>query len=247
MLCWLALGGVLQVGAPRPAAPDDAAPPTPPAAEPAEDKTHVNILGLSSTSGLDYTPLTGSERWQLFLKQTFTTPGAYAPVFATSIVAQWRLEPPEWEDGFSGYGKRAASAFGTNVVQGLIQTSGNQLLKQDPRFIRRGTGGFWRRTGHAALFTFFTYNDEGKTRPGLANLASFYGSNVIAVLWYPPGHDALREGVEAANIQMAMNLGFNILQEFWPDLWRLVKHPHRRDRTADLSRAAGASEGRGRP
>jgi hypothetical protein len=186
--------------------------------------THVSILGFTETEAVNYRPLTGHERWELFLNSTFTTPGAYAPVLVTAAVSQLQRTPPEWGQGASGFNKRLAVAFGTNIVQGVIQTAGDALTKEDPRFVRAGTGGFWHRAQHAVLFTVFTLDDRGRTRFGAANLASFYGSSVVSALWYPRGHNALREGVRAANLQIAMNAVFNLFQEFWPDIKRAIRH-----------------------
>jgi hypothetical protein len=191
-----------------------------------EAATHVSLIGFSETSALDYSPLTRQERWRLFLNQTVTSPGAFAPVLATAVLAQRFRTPPEWGDNASGFGKRMALAFGTNVVQGVIQSAGDAVLKQDPRFIRSGTGGFWRRAGHAVLFTVFTYDDRGRTCFGAANVASFYGSSIASALFYPRGHHAWREGVQAANLQMAMSAAFNVFQEFWPDIRRAFRRSH---------------------
>jgi hypothetical protein len=188
--------------------------------------THVSLIGFSETSALDYSPLTRHERWRLFLNQSATSPGAFAPVLATAVLAQRFRTPPEWGDNASGFGKRVALAFGTNVVQGVIQSAGDALLKQDPRFIRSATGGFWSRAGHAVLFTVFTYDDRGRTRFGAANVASYYGSSIVSALLYPRGHNAWREGVQAANLQMAMSAAFNVFQEFWPDMRRLLRRAH---------------------
>jgi hypothetical protein len=188
--------------------------------------THVSLIGFSETSALDYSSLTRQERWRLFLNQTATSPGAFAPVVVTAVISQRFRTPLEWGDNASGFGKRLALAFGTNVVQGVIQSGGDALLKQEPRFIRSGAGGFWRRAGHAVLFTVFTYDDRGRTRFGAANVASFYGSSIVSALLYPPGHNAWREGVQAANLQMAMNAAFNIFQEFWPDMRKLLRRAH---------------------
>jgi hypothetical protein len=185
--------------------------------------THVSLLGLTQTPGIEYRPLTGHERWELFWNETVSSPGAYGPVVVTSIWNQITKTPPEWGSGASGLGWRAASAFGTNVVQGVIQSAGCALLKQDPRFIRIGEGGFWRRARHAVLFTALTYDDHGRTTFATGNVASFYGSDIVTILWYPPGHHALSEGLKAANFQMAMNAVFNLFQEFWPDIKRKFK------------------------
>jgi hypothetical protein len=223
-MAWWMLIALLQA-APTPeptAAPPNA---TATASKVDEQATHVSILGLSSTSNSGYRPLTSPERWRLFLNGTCCSPGAFGPVIATSIVGQLTSTPQEWGGGAVGYGKRLTSAVGTNVVQGVIQYAGNALLKQDPRFIRSGAGSFGHRMGHAVAFTFLTYNSKAETRLGTANLASFYGSSVVAILWYPPGHHAWSDGVKAANLQMGMNVVFNILQEFWPDIRHRGKHP----------------------
>jgi hypothetical protein len=196
-----------------------------------EAATHVSLIGFSETSALDYSPLTRQERWRLFLNQTVTSPGAFAPVLATAVLAQRFRTPPEWGDNASGFGKRMALAFGTNVVQGVIQSAGDAALKQDPRYIRSGQGNFWRRAGHAVLFTVFTYDDRGRTCFGTANVASYYGSSIASALLYPPGHHAWREGVRAANLQLAMSAAFNVFEEFWPDIRKAFRRSHFGQRT----------------
>jgi len=182
----------------------------------------------SSTNGATtpqegYRPLTGKERWQVYLKQNFTSPTPYLSILASAATDQGNNQPPEWKQGAEGFGKRLASRFGTSVIQGSIQASSAAALGLEPRYIRSTSKGFWRRSGHALASTFLTYNNEGKRRLNIPNLGSCYASSMIATTWYPDRYTALGDGVRDGHRLVLASGVFNLLQEFWPDVKRAFK------------------------
>jgi hypothetical protein len=104
-----------------------------------DDKETFKINLLTNTdavSAAHYKPLNGRERWQLYLAQTYTTPGAYTGVFFDAMLDQASRQPAEWGAGAAGFSKRLAFRFGTNILQNSMQSVGAALLKEDPRYIR---------------------------------------------------------------------------------------------------------------
>jgi len=189
-----------------------------------KDLVHINpITGTGSVSGISYSPLTNEQRWQLYLNQNFKTTGAYLGMFASSIIDHVQDSPPEWGDGAAGYGKRLASRFGTNVIQGTVQAAGCAALGFDPRYVRSKSTGALSRTGHALLYTFVTLNNEGKPRPSVATLGSYYASGMMSVLWLPQRYTALGDGIRDGNRQVIYGGLFNVVQEFWPEVKRLFR------------------------
>ncbi|HZS48281.1 MAG TPA: hypothetical protein VFC63_24645 [Blastocatellia bacterium] len=193
--------------------------------EPTDEKAavKVNIITDSAmTSSLNYKPITKKQRWQLYLAQDFTTPGAYLGVILSAGLDQAGNDPPQWGQGASGYAKRFASRFATNVVQGSIQSAGSYLLKEDPRYISSSRKGFLPRAGHALIFGVLTYNNEGHVTPAIANIGSYYAASMISTAWIP-GHSTIKYGLEDGSEQLALGAAFNLVQEFWPDMMRLLK------------------------
>src|SRR5207253_672699 len=116
------------------------------------------------------------------------------------------------------------TGLGTAVVQGTVQSAGCALLGQDPRYIRSSSEKVLNRSLHAILFGTITYNNEGKKRPALATLSSYYASSVIATSWMPDRYTSLGDGVRDANRQVVLSCLVNEIQEFWPEITKLLPH-----------------------
>jgi hypothetical protein len=125
--------------------------------------------------------LSNHQRFQLFLRQSFTTPGVYLKTAFFSLSDQVANSPPEWGDGFGGYAKRTASRYGQFVTQNALAGLGNGLLGYEPRYNRCRCTGFWPRTRHALIRNFVTYDrTEQHLRPQLGIYAGAFGAGVIA-------------------------------------------------------------------
>jgi len=185
--------------------------------------TNVNPLtGLGTASEAHYAPLTGKQRWQFYVKSNFASIGAFTGPVLNSLLDQIGNQPPEWGREASGYGQRLASRLGTSVVQGTVQSAGCALLGQDPRYIRSSSEKVLNRSLHAILFGTITYNKEGKKRPALATLGSYYASSMITTSWMPDRYTPLGDGVRDANRQVVLSCLVNEIQEFWPELKKLL-------------------------
>ncbi len=118
--------------------------------------------------------------------------------------------------------ERLASRLGTGFIQAAVQSTGAAALGHDPRYISSADQSIPRRIGHAFLYSLFTYNNEGKRRPALANLSSYYASSMLATCWYPARYTALGDGVRDGNRQVIMAGLINQIQEFWPEIKKYV-------------------------
>jgi hypothetical protein len=186
--------------------------------------TKVNILtGIGHVSQDQYKPLTGKERFHLYLNQTFVPPEAYLGALLSSAVDQIGNDPPEWGQGLKGYGIRLASRFGTNFVQNSIQAAGAAALHEEPRYVSSSSKGFFRRSEHALLFTLVTYNNSGKVTPAIASVGSIYAASMITTLWMPKRYTVLGDGVRDGNLQLGLNGAFNLVEEFLPDIKKVFK------------------------
>jgi hypothetical protein len=169
-------------------------------------------------------PLSNHQRFQLFVRQSFTTPGVYAKTAFFSLSDQAQDHPPEWGDGFGAYAKRTASRYGQFVAQNALTAFGNALLGYEPRYDRCRCDGFWPRTRHAIVRNFVTYNKtEQQLRPQFAMYAGAFAGGVIAATWLPANPGLLTKGYQGLTTQAIFGICANWLGEFAPDIKRVLK------------------------
>jgi hypothetical protein len=168
--------------------------------------------------------LSNRQRFQLFLRQSFTTPGVYVKTALFSLSDQAANSPPEWGDGFGGYAKRTASRYGQFVTQNALAGFGNGLLGYEPRYNRCRCTGFWPRTRHAFARNFVTYDrTEQHLRPQIGMYAGAFGAGVIAGTWQPANPSLIAKGYQGVATQVVFGMCANWLGEFAPDFKRMLQ------------------------
>jgi hypothetical protein len=224
---WAVLG-VLALSSIYGVAQDSSHPDQSPARPPSQ--LNVNWLyGAYIDKDTPLQPLTNHQRFQLFLRQSFTTPGIYVKTAFFSIGDQINNSPPSWGTGFGGYVRRVGSRQGQFVIQNSFSALGNGLLGLEPRYNRCRCFGFWRRTRHAVVRNFVTYNrTEKELRPQIALYAGAFGAGVVAGTWKPSDRDLLAEGYRGAITQVGFGIAAHWLGEFAPDIKRILRRKHRK-------------------
>jgi hypothetical protein len=91
-------------------------------------------------------PLDGRQRFKLYLRQTYTTPGIYIKTALFAIHDQISDSNPEWGDDFEGFAKRLGNRQVQFIIQNSISSLGNGILGWEPRYNRCQCNGFWPRT-----------------------------------------------------------------------------------------------------
>jgi hypothetical protein len=220
-------------------------PPTTPSAADAKQQQHdeaerelkvqekQRLLGVMPqfqvVMGGQAVPLTAGQKWRLALRTTidpfyiawaFVVGGGYGELVDSDSGYGW---------GEYGYLKRVGANYADNVNGAVI---GNallpQLLHQDPRYFRVGTGPVFKRFLYAAESTVVCRGDNGKKQANVSNVLGNYISGAISNSYYP----ADQRGVEltlknGTSVTLFGALGGQIL-EFGPDLARMV---HRKPKT----------------
>ena len=177
------------------------------------------LTGVYLPPGQAREPLTFAQRRDLYLQQTFTTPGAYAKRMFAAGVDQLRDNPAEWDDGWAGYGERFASREGQFISANTLAMLGNAALKYEPRYDQCSCRGFWRRSRHALVRNFVTHNQsEQQLRPQLGLYAGALGGGMISTAWKPNPHNLFVEGA----LGMAGQAGYGALWNFFLEFYRDV-------------------------
>jgi hypothetical protein len=168
-------------------------------------------------------PLSGGQKWRLALHSAidpfyigwaFVIGGGYGELVDSNRGYDW---------GPGGYFKRVGSNYADNVNGALI---GNallpQLLHQDPRYFRKGTGPIFKRFLYAAGSTVICKGDNGKWQPNVSNVLGNFVSGAISNAYYPADQRGIDLTLEnGASVTLFGALGGQIL-EFGPDLQRLL-------------------------
>jgi hypothetical protein len=176
----------------------------------------------SADASAPFHPLTVGQKMTIAAKDSFDWPLILTSA-AFAGVGQLSNQNPSLRQGGAGYGNRFARLYADQVV-GNFFTEGvmPSLLREDPRYFRRGQGSFWGRIGYATSRILVTRIDSGGTR---FNSSELLGNSIavgISNAYYPDGRTA---GANFGKLffQLGLDAGSNILKEFWPDAKRRLR------------------------
>jgi hypothetical protein len=170
-------------------------------------------------------PLTAGQKIAIAAKDSFD----WLPILTSAAYAglgQWSNQNPSFGQGGVGYGNRFARIYADQVM-GNFLTEGlmPSLLREDPRYFRRGQGGFWGRVGYATSRILVTRSDSGGTRFNSSELLGNCIAVGISNAYYPDGRTA-GANFGKLSFQLGTDAVSNILKEFWPDVKRrLLRRP----------------------
>jgi len=182
-----------------------------------------HILWIIPNYRSDETPgeikaLTPAEKMKVSFEDSFD-PTAFlvAGIFAGTSMAQKQYS--SFGTGAQGFGKYYGGAFADQAI-GNIMTEGlfPVVLRQDPRYFVKGTGGFWKRTGYAISREFITLADDGRNHFNTSELAGNAVAAGISNLYYPAADRSFGNTANKWGQQIGLDTFFNVTKEFWPDV-----------------------------
>jgi len=185
------------------------------------DKRVFGVLPNYRTAdgSLPFKPISTDYKMTIAVKDTFDYPlmaigGIYAGF------SQLSNQYPSLGQGAKGYFNRFVRGY-TDQAIGNMMTEGilPSLLREDPRYFRRGDGKFWGRLGYAATRIFVTRTDSGGNR---FNCSEILGNSIAAGAsnaYYSDTRNAV-DNVQKLGVQLATDSLSNVLKEFWPDVKR---------------------------
>jgi hypothetical protein len=186
--------------------------------------TAVNpILGSILPRDVPWRPLTGNERWRIYVNRTYLSVGAYFQAASSGAFDQYHNQPEEWGQGFDAYLKRAGASYLMIVAQNSLEHAGYAALGWEARYVRCRSDGAFRRLGHALAWDFVTYGRAGQIVPNIPRFVAAYGAAALPPLWNEH-YKWTAEGIRKGNQSIFFAALFNIMREFAPE----IKHALRR-------------------
>jgi hypothetical protein len=178
-------------------------------------------------------PLSNQQRARVYFKQTFFSVQPYAARLFVAAIDQARDTPSQWGGGMSGYGQRFGSRYGSFVLASTVESAGNAALGYENRYDFCRCKGFKKRSLHAIMRNFMTYNrTERDLRPAIPLYAGSFAAGMVSSTWLPGPRNAWTEGAYSALIQAGYGSAINWVSEFSLDILRKItnnRYPRNKD------------------
>lgn len=166
-------------------------------------------------------PLTPSQRWNLYTRNSFASPGAISRTAFSAAATQISNRPEEWTRSWGGFGRRLGTAAATFASRDAFEHGAAALTGRDPRYQRCGCTGVWKRVGHSFAGLFMSANRDGQLRFDPSHLAAAYAGGYVGAAMYPDNYTFRVKGQQLGHRLAAQAFAGNLLAEFGPEFRRL--------------------------
>jgi hypothetical protein len=202
---------------------------------PPPDKRIFGVLPNYRTANATavYMPITPKQKLTIAAKDSFDYPLLGLAAFLAGY-GQLTNQNPSFGQGWAGYGRRvgveyADQAIGNMMTEGFFPV----MLHEDPRYFRRGYGGFKSRVWYAATRVFVTKTDSGGSRFNFSEIVGNAAGAAISNA-YTPDQRSADDNVETWWTQVGIDSASQVLKEFWPDIKHKLFHGPNPNPTAGL-------------
>jgi hypothetical protein len=207
----------------------------PAAANPAqheENPTHIfgiipNYTTANDVSGNQY-PLRARQKYVLAWHQMSDFSAHVGNAFQAGMQQAYNGSP-HYGQGWGAYGKRFLAGEGDLAISSLFIVGVlPAVLKEDPRYFRRGKGSLGGRLWYAAGRTFVTRRDSGDATFNTPQVLGQLISGSISTAYYPSQDRSAGRVFQNWGVGLAYTSGYNMLREFYPDILRTLFHRRRK-------------------
>jgi hypothetical protein len=218
---------------------------TPPIPDKPLDENPKRILDIipnfqTTNEKPEYMPMTPREKYILAYHQTVDFSAHIGNLFQAAL-QQASNGQPHYGQGWGPYAQRFGAAEADQVTSAFfIFGFLPHVLKQDPRYFRRGQGSPWSRIFYAASRTVIARTDTGNSTFNTPQVLGQLLQQGISTAYYPPQDRSVNGVFQNWGINLAYNTAYNALKEYYPDFLRWVFHRHRQEQAAVSTPAAPA-------
>jgi len=160
----------------------------------------------------------------LFYRETTFSPLALAGPIAGATVTQWTTgNPPQWGQGFPGYGRRLLSGYSRQVIANTIGLGIAFAANEDPRRRPTGEHGVWKRSLFAARGAFVSHTASGGLMPAYSRIVGSYAAGFVSDAWYPAPYSNFHSALYRGSTALASDIVWQEFKEFWPDARRKLR------------------------
>jgi hypothetical protein len=185
-----------------------------------DDAVPASITTATSTTPtVEFAPMTPSERLRRYLTGLIDMESILR-AGASGGLKQASNTPKEWGQGLEGYGLRYGDVFAQHVVRRTLEAGVAAALHEDNRYFVSHETGFFRRVRYAVKGTIMARHDNGQQYLSISRFSGAAGSAFISRIWQPRSMNSPGDAAVNFGTAIAVDAGFNVFREFWPDLKR---------------------------
>jgi len=145
-----------------------------------------------------------------------------------AMVSQADNRDPSFGQGGKGFAKRLGASY-TDEVQFRFfkEFAYPTIFSEDPRYYRMGQGPARRRLLHAVAHSVVAYSDNGKPMFNFSEWLGEVSGTSIGNLYHPGNRRGFSPAAQNVALDVVMDIGFDELREFWPEVARKLRLPFR--------------------
>jgi hypothetical protein len=143
-------------------------------------------------------------------------------------ISQAKNDDAPFGQGGAGYAKRFGASY-TDEAQFRFfkEFAYPTIFSEDPRYYRMGQGPIGRRFLHAVAHSVLAYNDHSQRMFNFSEWLGEISGKSLSNLYHPGARRGFAPAAEGIGTDVAMDVGFDELREFWPEVARKLRLPFR--------------------
>ena len=167
------------------------------------------------------------DKFYLFLHDSVDPETFLAAGFDAGI-SQAENDDAPFGQGGEGYAKRLAASY-TDEAQFRFfkEFAYPTVFGEDPRYYRMGQGPLRRRLLHAVAHSVVAYNDHSTPMFNFSEWLGEISGVSLSNIYHPGARRGFAPAAEGIAIDVGMDIGFDELREFWPEVARKLRLPFR--------------------
>jgi len=167
------------------------------------------------------------DKFFLFLRDS-VDPETFLSAGFDAGISQAENNDASFGQGGKGYAKRYGAGY-TDEVQFRFfkEFTYPTIFSEDPRYYRMGQGAKGRRFLHAVAHAVVAYNDDGRPIFNYSEWLGEISGTSLSNLYHPGARRGFATAAQNVAIDVALDIGYDELREFWPEVARKLRLPFR--------------------
>ncbi len=163
----------------------------------------------------------------LFLRDSVDPETFLAAGFDAGI-SQAENDDAPFGQGGAGYAKRLGASY-TDEAQFRFfkEFAYPTVFSEDPRYYRMGHGPVGLRFLHAVEHSVLAYNDHSKRMFNFSEWLGEISGTSLSNLYHPGAQRGFAPAARGIAVDVAMDIGYDELREFWPEVAQKLRLPFR--------------------
>jgi hypothetical protein len=178
-------------------------------------------------SGLVLCSLRIKDKFFLFLHDS-VDPETFLGAGFDAGISQAKNDDAPFGQGGKGYAQRLGASYTDEVQYRFFKEFAYPtVFSEDPRYYRLGEGPAGRRFMHAVTHSIVAYRDNGKPMFNFSEWLGEVSAVSLSNLYHPGARRGVGPAAEEIAFDVAQDIGYDELREFWPEVARKLRLPLR--------------------